>query len=375
MKKNKDNSINDYAVIDLFCGVGGLTHGFFQEKFKIAAGIDFDKSCEYAFETNNDAPFKFRDITKLLAEELEGFYPKGMKKILVGCAPCQPFSVYNHKNNNNPERQDKDKKWSLLYSFIDLIEKIKPEIVSMENVPQLKNFNNGKIFNDFVLQLESIGYVVTHKIVNAQNFGVPQRRKRLVLLASLNGKISLINSKIEKCKTVRDAISDLPPVEDGIAAPSDPLHIARKLTDLNKRRIQATKEGGSWRDWDESLILDCHKKESGKSFGSVYGRMKWDDVSPTMTTYCNGLGNGRFGHPEQDRAITLREAAIFQDFPKDYKFIDPNRPFSPQMLARQIGNAVPVGLGRAIAQSIKEHIENPTLQIKNESNEQLALAF
>jgi DNA (cytosine-5)-methyltransferase 1 len=375
MKKNKDNSINDYAVIDLFCGVGGLTHGFYQENFRIAAGIDFDKSCEYAFEENNKAPFLYKDITKLTAQELEELYPKNTKKILVGCAPCQPFSVYNHKNNNNPELQDKDKKWSLLYSFAELIEKLKPEIVSMENVPQLRNFNDGAIFNDFVKHLELNGYYVSYKVVNAQNFGVPQRRKRLVLLASLNGKISLIDSSIEKCKTVRDAISDLPPVEDGIAAPTDALHIARKLTDLNKKRIQATKEGGSWRDWDESLILDCHKKESGKSFGSVYGRMKWDDVSPTMTTYCNGLGNGRFGHPEQDRAITLREAAIFQDFPKDYKFIDPKRPFSPQTLARQIGNAVPVGLGRAIAKSIKNHIENPSLQTQNEPNEQLTLAF
>lgn len=375
MQKSTNNSISNYAVIDLFCGVGGLTHGFYQENFKVVAGIDFDKSCKYAFEENNNAPFLFEDITKLSSEELEKLYPKGKRKILVGCAPCQPFSVYNHRTNNNPDRQGKDKKWSLLYSFADLIEKIKPEIVSMENVPQLKKFNDGAIFNDFVKRLEASGYYVTHKVVNAQNFGVPQRRKRLLLLASLNGEIQLNEDKPDKYVTVREALEGLPVVEDGIASPSDQLHYARKLTELNKKRIRATKEGGSWRDWDESLILDCHKKESGKSFGSVYGRMKWDDVAPTMTTYCTGLGNGRFGHPEQDRAITLREAAIFQDFPKDYKFIDPNLPFSPQTLARQIGNAVPVGLGRAIAKSIKNHIENPSSQIKNESNEQLALAF
>ena len=126
---------------------------------------------------------------------------------------------------------------------------------------------------------------------------------------------------------------------------------------MNLRRIKATREGGFWREWSEDLKLECHKKEKGISFRSVYGRMNWDDVAPTMTTYCIGLGNGRFGHPEEDRAISLREAAVFQDFPKDYDFIDPNSKFSASALARQIGNAVPVGLGKVIGESIKRHIE------------------
>ena len=286
-------------------------------------------------------------------------YSKGKRKILVGCAPCQPFSIYNHRNSNNLQKKSDDAKWKLLYSFADLIDQVDPEIISMENVPLLLKFDKGKVFNDFVKRLEKKNYFITWYIVNAQDYGVPQRRKRLVLLGSKHGKIDLIEKTISDNKyiTVKDAIGHLPYVEDGVSHSSDALHRARKLTELNKKRIQATKEGGFWRDWPEELILECHKKESGQSFGSVYGRMKWNDVAPTMTTYCTGLGNGRFGHPEQDRAITLREAALIQSFPQDYDFIDPSVPMSSPSIARQIGNAVPVGLGVAIAKSIKIHIE------------------
>ncbi|MDB5231054.1 MAG: ydiO [Chitinophagaceae bacterium] len=356
----KKFSYKDFSVVDIFCGVGGLTHGFVKEKFRVKAGVDFDESCKFAFEKNNKAKFFHKDVTILKANELESLFEKNKKKILVGCAPCQPFSLYNSKNSQSSKKMTEDNKWKLLYSFADLIEKTKPEIISMENVPQLVKFNNGKVFNEFVQKLKSKGYFVSWSIVNAQDYGVPQRRKRLILFGSLQGEIKLIEKTIKKGDyvTVRDAIGELPPVEDGIAHPDDPIHRARKLTDLNKRRIQATTEGGFWRDWDESLLLACHKTESGKNFRSVYGRMSWDDVAPTMTTYCTGLGNGRFGHPDQDRAITLREAAIFQSFPPKYVFTNPEQPIPAQTIARHIGNAVPVGLGVAIAKSIKQHIES-----------------
>jgi DNA (cytosine-5)-methyltransferase 1 len=360
MVKNKKNiSINDYSVVDLFCGIGGLSHGFVKENFKVDAGVDFDNSCKFAFEANNKSIFLHKDVTKFTGEELKILYKKNKRKILVGCAPCQPFSIYNHRNSNNGQKKSNDEKWKLLYSFADLIDEVEPEIISMENVPQLMKFDDGSVFNDFIKRLEVKDYFVSYYIVNAQDYGVPQRRKRLVLFGSKHSKIELIEKTIENNKfaTVKDAIGHLPPIEDGVKHPNDPLHIARKLTPLNKRRIQATKEGGSWSDWDESLKLECHKKESGKSFGSVYGRMKWNDVAPTMTTYCTGLGNGRFGHPQQDRAITLREAALFQSFPEDYKFFEENTNYSSLTIARQIGNAVPVGLGIAIAKSIKKHIE------------------
>lgn len=346
----------DYSVIDLFCGIGGLSHGFVKENFKVEAGIDFDISCKYAFEKNNYANFLYKDITSLTPEELLSYYSKDKRKILVGCAPCQPFSLYKNKFRNKKKKLDD--KWRLLYSFAELIEGVNPEIVSMENVPLLVKFNHGKVFNDFVKRLENNGYTVSWNIVNAKDYNVPQRRKRLILFGSKHGKIELIKSTVKnsKYRTVRDVIGKLPFVEDGISHPDDIIHKARKLSEINKKRIIATREGGSWSEWDKSLWLKCHKKKTGKAFRSVYGRMKWDEVSPTITTYCTGLSNGRFGHPEQNRAITLREAALIQDFPNNYHFFDPQVGFSAQKLARHIGNAVPVGLGVAIAKSIKKHI-------------------
>jgi DNA (cytosine-5)-methyltransferase 1 len=357
--KKKRPPYCQFAVVDLFCGVGGLTHGFRQERFKVAAGIDFDETCGYAFKKNNKAPFLKEDVTKLSPQKLKSLYPKGSRRILVGCAPCQPFSLFNHKDEYEAViKSDKDK-WRLLYSFADLVESTKPEIVSMENVPQLMKFKNGAVFKAFVNQLEKSGYTVSYGIYNAQDYGVPQRRKRLILFGSLHGKIEMIppTHTEENYVTVKDAIFHLPRIRDGIAHPTDPLHRSRKLTPINKKRIMATKEGGGWQDWDESLKLECHKTESGKNFRSVYGRMSWDEVAPTMTTYCHGLGNGRFGHPTQNRVITMREAAILQSFPENYEFIDPKKGFNSTHIARHIGNAVPVGLGKAIAKSIKKHIK------------------
>ncbi|GHT16951.1 restriction endonuclease subunit M [Bacteroidia bacterium] len=350
--------IKDFAVVDLFCGIGGLTHGFVKEKFTVSAGVDFDNTCRYAYNTNNKAYFLYRDITNLTADELNNLYPKNKRKILVGCAPCQPFSIFNYKNNNNAERQAVDNKWRLLYSFANLIEATQPEIVSMENVPQLQKFNNGKVFNDFVLRLKKNGYKVSYGIVNAQNYGVPQRRKRLILLASKHSKFELIPATHkDNYVTVRQAIGHLPEIEDGEHCKDDFLHFPRKLSKLNKKRVLATPEGGGWKDWDDSLVLECHKKQGGQMYSSVYGRMSWEDVAPTMTTYCIGLNNGKFGHPQQNRAISLREAAILQSFPEKYDLIDPDVAFNAQILARHIGNAVPVGLGQAIAKSIKKHIQ------------------
>jgi DNA (cytosine-5)-methyltransferase 1 len=359
--------IENYAVIDLFCGVGGLTHGFVLEGFDVAAGIDFDLSCKYAYEKNNKTTFLHKDISKLTSEELAALFPEGKRKILVGCAPCQPYSIFN-RNQSKPatitegQADEDDPRWLLLYSFSKLIIEIKPEIVSMENVPLLKNFKGGKVFNDFIALLKENGYHITCQTHNAQDYGVPQRRKRLVLLASLKSKIEMIapTHLKEKAITVKEAIGKLPSIKDGETDKKDPLHRARKLTDLSIKRIQATKEGGSWIDWDENLKLECHKNEGGKLYKSVYGRMSWNEVAPTMTTYCVGLNNGRFGHPEQDRAISLREAALLQSFPIDYDFIDPKNPLTLTNLAKHIGNAVPVGLGLAVAKSIKQYIEqNP----------------
>ena len=353
--------IKDFAVVDLFCGIGGLTHGFITESFAVSAGVDFDNSCCFAYRKNNNVVFIYKDITELSAKELNGLFPKKKRKILVGCAPCQPFSIYNHSSFNNAEKLTQDTKWKLLYTFADLIEATQPEIVSMENVPQLRNFNGGKVFYDFVERLEKNNYKVSYNIYNAQDYGVPQRRKRLILFASKHTKFELIHpTHKNNYITVQQAIGHLPEIEDGKQCENDCLHYSRKLTDISKKRIKATPEGGGWQDWDNSLLLECHKKGGGKMYKSVYGRMSWNDVAPTITTYCIGINNGRFVHPEQDRAISLREAAILQSFPEYYDLIDPDAPFNKHILARQIGNAVPVGLGKAIAKSIKKHIEQLT---------------
>jgi DNA (cytosine-5)-methyltransferase 1 len=342
----------DIAVVDLFCGIGGLSHGFVQEGFNIVGGFDNDPSCKFAFEKNNNSIYLIKDITTLEGKELDKLFEKKIK-ILVGCAPCQPFSSYSFKI------KDKDpKKMNLLYSFSRLVEETNPSIVSMENVPQLLVNKNG-IFQDFCENLKRLGYYIHYEVVYCPDYGIPQTRKRLVLLASKLGEIEIIpkTHTPNNYVTVRETIIDLPPIAAGEYNTKDPLHRARALNPINLERIQNTKEGGGWKDWPKELLLKCYKKESGKTYSSVYGRMKWDAPSPTMTTHCTGLGNGRFGHPNQNRAISLREASLLQTFPMEYVFFDNIENFKPSILSRQIGNAVPPKLGQVIAKSIKLHLE------------------
>ena len=271
-------------------------------------------------------------------------------RVLVGCAPCQPYSGLSRKNTT-------EKEMMALSKFGDLIKEIKPEIISMENVGRLDN-EKYPVFNEFLTTLNNCGYHVDYDVVNASNYGVPQNRKRLVLLASLLGLIQIPESKTDRPPTLKQAIGDLPAIKDGEICKSDKLHRARKLSNINKRRIKATpSDGGSHRDWPEELLLDCHKKESGRSFKSVYGRMSWDKPASTMTTQCIGFGNGRFGHPEQNRAISLREAARIQTFPDDYVFYNQSKPINIASIAKFIGNAVPVELGRVLGEEIYKHIQ------------------
>lgn len=348
--------LRDIKVVDLFCGIGGLTHGLVREGFNVVAGVDNDKSCKYAFEANNNSRFIYKDIKDFSSDELKEIYGDSKIKILVGCAPCQPFSSLN---KNRLAYKNRDKSWGPLYKFIELINKVRPHIVSMENVPDLANLKKYPVFSKFVRTLNEIGYKVSYKVVDVSRYGVPQRRRRLVLLASLLGDISLLpetHSK-ENLVTVRDVIGKLRPLEDGQIDSLDSLHRASKLSDLNKKRIKATpKNGGSAKSWDKSLVPECYKRKSGQTFiSSVYGRMRWDDPAPTVTTHCLSLGTGRFGHPTQNRAMSLREAAIFQTFPNDYKFTDLENVLIT-VVSKQIGNAVPVMLGQVIAKSIKNHI-------------------
>ena len=343
------------SVIDLFCGAGALTHGFVLEGFDVVAGFDADESCRYAYETNNGgARFINKKIEDVTTEEILELYPEGHIKVLVGCAPCQPYSPYTKK------KQDKGKKWKLLSEFADLICEVEAELVSMENVPDLVTFRNGTVYNAFLNQLKENNYHVTaYPEVYCPDYGIPQHRTRLVLFASKYGDIKIMarTHTSDEYKTVRDTIGHLEPIEAGQVSKKDPLHKASRLSELNLRRIRASAPGGTWRDWDDELVAECHRKKSGDGYSSVYGRMKWDEPSPTITTQCYGFGNGRFGHPKQDRAISLRESVLLQTFPENYEFVAPGEPHYIRAIGRLIGNAVPAELERAIAGSIKRHLE------------------
>jgi len=338
--------------IDLFCGVGGLTHGLIKGGLQVVAGIDIDPQCRFAYETNNNSMFIEKDVNQLTGYNLENIFGDSKLRLLAGCAPCQPFSTYSRKSN----RVRNDTKWELVSTFSRLVKESKPDFVTMENVPQLLDH---QVFKDFLEDLQ--GYEIKFRIIECVNYGVPQTRKRLVLIASRLGCIDILPPSFfdyHNKVNVRQSIFHLPAIDAGGSDPKDPLHTASSLTNINLRRIQASKAGGTWRDWDESLLAQCHRKKSGQTYPSVYGRMSWNEPSPTITTQCFGYGNGRFGHPEQDRAISLREAAILQTFPENYCFLAPNEKVSFAKLGRLIGNAVPVRLGEVIAQSLISHLQN-----------------
>ena len=339
----------DITGVDLFCGVGGLSHGLLQGGIHIAAGVDLDKTCKYPYEANNRAKFIEKDVRQLQSSDIENYFREGTLRLLAGCAPCQPFSTYSQKSR----RIQRDGKWDLLLEFGRLVEEVQPELITMENVPQLSEQN---VFKSFLDSLT--GYHIWYGIVDCVRYGIPQTRKRLVLLASKFGPLSIIapSCDMQNFLTVRKAISYLPKIAAGESDPADPLHTACSLNARNLQRIQASKPGGTWRDWPVDLRAACHQKHSGTTYPSVYGRMEWDAPAPTITTQCFGFGNGRFGHPEQDRAISLREAAIIQSFPKDYKFIKPGDTAKFKVLGRLIGNAVPVRIGKIVADSLMFHI-------------------
>lgn len=339
------------SVVDLFCGAGALSHGFVQEGFSIACGYDVDEACRYPFEANNDAPFVRRDVAAIDAEDLARGFETNLPQVLVGCAPCQPFSRYSQGRE--------DPKWKLLKDFARLVVAVSPDVLSMENVPQLTTFNGGDVFGEFVERLATAGYRVKWMIADCRDYGVPQTRLRLVLIASRLGDpiLPTPTHAPEHHLTVRDAIGDMRPLEAGEVDARDCLHRTSLMSKLNLGRIKASTPSGTWRDWDEALVTDCHKRQTGKGYSSVYGRMAWDRSSPTITTQFYGFGNGRFGHPEQDRAISLREGAILQTFPCDYAFTRQDGPVIFKNIGRMIGNAVPVALARAIARALRTHLE------------------
>jgi DNA (cytosine-5)-methyltransferase 1 len=336
-------------VVDLFCGVGALSYGLKAAGLNVLSGYDLDADCRFAYQENLKAKFFARDVETLTPEEVKANYSCDSVRVLAGCAPCQPFSTYT-------QRKKKDRRWRLLQEFARIAVGVDPDFITMENVPALVRHRSGEVFSLFCSSLADAGYQISWQIVKCEEFGVPQRRRRLVLVASKGRAVELPAGKFDYPVTVKDAIGHLPRIAAGSTCRTDRLHSSAGLSEVNLGRIRASSPGGTWADWPMSMKASCHNKQSGSTYSAVYGRMKWEAPSPTITTQCYGYGSGRFGHPEQDRAISLREAACLQSFPDTYKFVPSGEKISFKRIGRWIGNAVPVKLARAIGQAIGNHV-------------------
>lgn len=353
-----EESILPAQVVDLFCGVGGLTHGLINSGLNVTDGYDIDNTCHYAYEHNNTSHFHNENIRDMNGTEINECYDDDVVKILVGCAPCQPFSQMRFKMGKNNQT---DEKYNLLIEFGRMIEVVQPTIVSMENVPQIKGTN---VYNEFYALLTRLGYNISAQVVFCPDYGISQTRRRFVLLASQLGDITLIPPTHDRNQvTIEQVIRNLPELAAGEIDANDELHRSARLSDKNLERIRASRPGGTWLDWPENLRCECHKKASGRTYSSVYGRLSWDQIGPTITTQFYAYGTGRHGHPNQDRGLSLREGALLQTFPPEYDFIDPDVPFCFRDVARHIGNAVPVRLGEIIGQSIINHLVNFNIEV------------
>jgi DNA (cytosine-5)-methyltransferase 1 len=340
-------------VIDFFCGCGGASKGLELAGLNVSLGIDFDPDAAATYQANfPNAEFILDDVRDISVEDVISKAPQLTKEplLLCTCAPCQPFSKQNNK------RSESDIRRTLLDETHRFILALNPEYILLENVPGMQNVNpdiEGP-FCRFLSFLSNNGYQYIKFIAKSEDYGVPQKRKRLVLIASRLGTIN------EPKKThgvdgfpyvtVRDAIGMLPSIEAGQTCEQDPIHKCSNLQAINIERISLTPEGGDRRDWPSRLINEAHKGYKGHY--DTYGRMSWDKLSPTLTTKCHGYSNGRFGHPDinQNRAISAREAANIQTFPNDYIFKG-----ALTSITKQIGNAVPCELARNFGLKILHH--------------------
>ncbi|MES2462868.1 MAG: DNA cytosine methyltransferase [Armatimonadota bacterium] len=348
-------------VFDFFSGCGGTSAGLQAAGCEIILGLDNDRDSAATFRHNfPNASFIERDIREVEVEDLAPFVDAhaDVHKLFCGCAPCQPFSSQNKQRGILDQRSD------LLTRFGYFVEHFTPEFVLVENVPGIQRIENEGPLTEFVAMLERLGYEATVQIVDFKDYGVPQRRRRLVLLASLVGVVPFpIQShgpgrRNPRFSTVADWIADLPPVAAGETHPEIPNHQAASLTAINLQRLLATPEGGDRRNWPADLILPCHSN-AYNGHTDVYGRMRWQEPAGSLTTRCHSISNGRFGHPEQNRAITVREAACLQTFPRTFIFCG-----GIQSTARQVGNAVPVLMARHFGEALVTHIE---LQVQTQA--------
>jgi|CXWL01.1.fsa_nt_gi DNA (cytosine-5)-methyltransferase 1 len=334
-------------AVDFFCGAGGLTRGFLDAGIRVVAGLDINENCRRTYESNNK-PSKFLacDLREIRRQDLERFIhgiPKD-KLVFAGCAPCQPFS----KQRREVDVRDK----TLLSHFGRLVGEVLPGFVVIENVPGIVRLPGNSTYRRFIRRLRCLGYEVSEGVIDAKFFGVPQTRRRWVVIASLLAKPELPKPthglEGRPFVTVRDAIAHFPRIAAGEQSASVPNHRAASITARNLLRLKATpRDGGSRKQWPKGLVLDCHRGDY-RGHSDVYGRMRWDTPAPALTCKCFSISNGRYGHPEQFRAISLREAARLQSFKDDFIFYGKTQ----EEVGAQIGNAVPVQLARHLAMSL-----------------------
>lgn len=328
-------------AIDLFCGCGGMTLGLKMAGFRVVGAVDIDPTAVETYTANHpEVKVLCRDIRDLDPAELleaTGSRPGGVE-LLAGCPPCQGFSTLRTKNGRI---RVKDPRNDLLLDFLKFVEMLRPRAVIVENVPGLAADER---FTFFRTKMGELGYLGDHQVLNAAEYGVAQRRRRLIYLAGLGFKIPF-GRKSRRLRTVRDVIGELPKA----GASGDPLHDSpeRRSPRVMELIRLIPKDGGSRNDLPEEYRLECHKRCNG--FKDVYGRMAWDRPAPTITSGCFNPSKGRFLHPEEDRAITMREAALLQGFPIDYKFTPVG---NKTAVALMIGNALPPPFIAAHAGSI-----------------------
>lgn len=359
-----------YTAIDLFCGAGGLSLGLKKAGFNVKIGLDIDKDALETYRTNfKRTKIIHEDICKIDARSLEKLAGicRGDNFLLAGCPPCQGFSSIGKRDVENKKNQ-------LVYEYLRIIKELEPSFILMENVPGMVKGVGKEIFKDVVRELEK-QYFIVYDTLNAADYGVPQLRKRLVLQGIRKDvykilldilkvdKIeflpepthsSLENDKKKRWKTVGETIMDLPEIEAGQQCEQEGIlnHVARNLSSKNIARLEAVRlHDGNRKDLPKSLELECHKKKN-VGYTDTYGIIKLDRPSPTITTGCTSISKGRFGHPTQNRGLSIREAARLQSFDDSFVFCG-----NIGSMSLQVGNAVPPKLAEVSAKKIKHYMD------------------
>lgn len=337
----------NFKAIDLFSGCGGLTEGMKQAGFKVIAAVEIDQYATETYKMNHKNVNLFKqDIRSLNPDSIKKILGKEPLHLLAGCPPCQGFSSVRRLNKKEPA---KDVRNELIWEYYRFVEALMPLTLMMENVPGLADY---KPFQNMVEKLKRLGYSnIKYEKIWIQEYGVPQRRRRLVLVASRIGKIDIPRGN-KKFKTVRDCIGNIEPVE----STTDLLHkIYPKHTPKVYEKISKIPlDGGSRKDLPVDYQLKCHMKEN-VGFNDIYGRLKWDSFSSTITGGCLNPSKGRFLHPQENRCITAREAALLQTFPIKYKF--PTN-INKSAIALMIGNALPPEFSRIQCNNIYDHLKD-----------------